>query len=222
MLANEFERYCEEIDAVYGEYPDLYGTPTFGWWRDPTRGMSMEEVLKYEDRALEKYGFAVGMEPLSDEELDKIDASSFMLLPLKWEISFTYHAPEFSSIKLVCERQEEKTVFYDEYGETEITIMNIEIGAAGGMVNYEYRTDPNREKLFIKPFSEGNEICLIMSDGSRVPMLVSSANGSYNGEDSASGTLRLDFAGESDDTVRYIDVSKGRAIYINGVEYKIK
>ncbi len=222
VITNEFESYCEEIDAVYGEYPDFYGTPTLGWWRDPTRGMSREEVLEYEDRALENYGFAVGMEPLSDEELDKIDVSSFMLLPLKWEISFTYHAPEFSSVKLVCEKPEEKTVFYDEYGETEITVRNIEIGAAGGMVNYEYRTDPNREKLFIKPFSEENEICLIMLDGSRVPMIVSSANGSYNGGDSAAGTLRLDFAGESDDTVRYIDVSKGRAIYINGVEYKLK
>ncbi len=222
VLANEFYRYCEEIDAVYGEYPDFYGTPTLGWWRDPTRGMNREEVREYEDRALEKYGFAVGMEPLSDEELDKIDVSSFMLLPLKWEISFTYHAPEFSSVKLVCERPEEKTVFYDEYGETEITVMNIEIGAAGGMVNYEYRTDPDREKLFIKPFSEDNEICLIMSDGSRVPMLIKAANGSYNGGDSAADTLRLDFAGESDGAVRYIDVSKGRAIYINGVEYKLK
>lgn len=222
VLANEFERYCEEIDAVYGEYPDLYGTPTMGWWRDPTRGMSRDEVHEYEDRVLEKYGFAVGMEPLSDEELDKIDVSSFMLLPLMWEISFTYHAPEISSVKLVCESPEEKAIFYDEYGETEITVMSIEIGAAGGMVNYEYRIDPNREKMFIKPFSEGNEICLIMSDGSRVPMLISSANGSYNGGDSATGTLRLDFAGESDNTVRYIDVSKGRTIYINGVEYTIK
>ncbi len=100
--------------------------------------------------------------------------------------------------------------------------MNIEIGAAGGMVNYEYRTDPNREKLFIKPFSEGNEICLIMSDGSRVPMLIKAANGSYNGAEIVSGILRLNFAGESNDTVRYIDVSKARAIYINGVEYKLK
>lgn len=222
VLANEFERYCEEIDAVYGEYPDLYGTPTMGWWRDPTRGMSRDEVHEYEDHMLKKYGFAVGMEPLSDEELDKIDVSSFMLLPLTWKISFTYHAPEISSVKLVCESQEEKAIFYDEYGETEITVMRIEIGAAGGMVNYEYRIEPNREKMFIKPFSEGNEICLIMSDGSSVPMLISSANGSYNGGDSATGTLRLYFAGESDNTVRYIDVSKGRTIYINGVEYKIK
>lgn len=222
VLANEFERYCEEVDTVYGEYPDLYGTPTLGWWRDPTCGMSREEVLKYEDRVLEKYGFAVGMEPLSDEELDKIDVSSFMLLPLKWEISFTYHAPKISSVKLVCKRPEEKTVFYDEYGETEITIMNIEIGAAGGIVNYEYRIDSDREKLFIKPFSEDNEIYLIMSDGSCVPMLISYVNGNYNGGDSAAGTLKLNFAGESDDTVRYIDVSKSRAIYINGVEYNIK
>lgn len=222
VLANEFERYCKEIDAVYGEYPDFYGTPTLGWWRDPTRGMNREEVLKYEERALEKYGFAVGMESLSDEELDKIDVSSFMLLPLKWEINFTYHAPKISSVKLVCKRPEEKTVFYDEYGETEITIMNIEIGAAGGMINYEYRIDPDREKLFIKPFSEDNEIYLIMSDGNCVPMLVKSANVSYNDEDSAAGTLRLDFAGKSDDTVRYIDVSNSKAIYINGVEYNIK
>lgn len=222
VLANEFERYCKEIDAVYGEYPDFYGTPTLGWWRDPTRGMSREEVLEYEDRALRKYGFAIGMEPLSDEELDKIDLSGFMLLPLKWDISFTYHAPEFSSVKLVCERPEEKTVFYDEYGETEIAVINIEIGAAGGMVDYEYRIVPDREKMFIEPFSEGNEICLIMSDGSCVPMLIKAANGSYNGAKIVSGILRLDFAGESDSTVRYIDVSKGRAICINGVEYKLK
>ncbi len=222
VLTNEFYRYCEEIDAVYGEYPDFYGTPTLGWWRDPTRGMNREEVLEYEERALRKYGFAVGMEPLSDEELDKIDVSSFMLLPLKWDISFTYHASEYSSVKLVCERPEEKTVFYDEYGETEITVRSIEIGTAGGIVEYEYYNASGRDNLFIKPFSEGNEICLIMSDGSRMPMLVSSANGSYNGGNSAAGTLRLDFAGESDGTVRYIDVSNGRAIYINGVEYKLK
>lgn len=222
VLENEFERYCEDIDAVYGEYPDFYGTPTLGWWRDPIRGMSREEVIKYEERALEKYGFSVGMEPLSDEELDKIDVSSFMLLPLKWEISFTYHAPEISSIKLVCERPEKKTVFHDEYGETEITIINIEIGAAGGMINYEYCIDKDREKMFIEPFSENNEICLIMSDGSRVSMLVSSASGSYNGGDSAACTFRLDFAGESSDTVRYIDVSKGRAISINGTVYDLQ
>ncbi len=222
VLANEFERYCEEIDAVYGEYPDFYGTPALGWWRDPTRGMSREEVLEYEDRALRKYGFAVGMEPLSDEELDKIDVSSFMLLPLKWEISFTYHTPEFSSVKLECERPDEKTVFYDEYGETGITVRNIEIGAACGIVEYEYYNASGRDNLFIKSFSEENEVCLIMSDGSRVPMLIKAANGSYNGAEIVSGILRLDFAGESDDSVRYIDVSKGRAIYINGVEYKLK
>lgn len=83
VLANKFKLYREEIDAVYGEYPDLYGTSTLGWWRDPTHGMSREEVLEYEDLALWKYRFAIGMKPLSDEELDKIDVSGFMLLPLK-------------------------------------------------------------------------------------------------------------------------------------------
>jgi len=63
--------------------------------------------------------------------------------------------------------------------------MSIEISAAGGTPDYEYYNASDRDNLFIKPFSEDNEIYLIMSDESRVPMLVSSANGSYNGEDFA-------------------------------------
>ncbi len=53
-------------------------------------------------------------------------------------------------------------------------------------------------------------------------MLIKAANESCNGAEVVSGILRLDFAGESDDTVRYIDVSKDGAIYINGVEYELK
>ncbi|MGN1102131.1 MAG: hypothetical protein ACI4RG_08055, partial [Huintestinicola sp.] len=163
------------------------------------------------------------------------DISSVVAIPLKWNISFKYTASDKSLDILTCKAPKEKTVFRlkspDEIGdkifeggseryEFECTVKLIEISPTGGRMDIEFPCNENNEFIMGAETGMENEMYLVKSDGSQIPISFNGWSGTIE-SCTAELSLRLAYRQPKDFYRNYMDISDVCALCINGTEYPL-
>ena len=164
------------------------------------------------------------------------DISSAMALPLKWRISFKYNASDKALDVLTCKAPEEKVILRhkspDDIGEKiyeggseryelECTVKSIEISPTGGRIDIEFPCDENIDFLLNVDTGAENDIYLVKTDGSLIPVSMNGWSGKC-GEGTDEISLRLAYRQPKDFFRNYMDISDVCALSFNGVEYPIE
>lgn len=204
-----------------------------------------ENSLQY-IRTKDYTGYALVTDDPSDVIPAEADDSGVIALELEWECSFRYNASAASMEKKSCTSPEEKFSYYqnicelviDETGtgymdesslivyENICTVKSIDISPLEGHLIFEYSTN-DYEKAELEQAmtysikdSDKNEMYLILSDGSHLPVRFGGGSGSTS-NDTVQYNYSLIYA-EDYYTQMIADIEDVTAIYINGVTYTLE